>query len=49
MFKQRGILDYCPLCGAMLENSLMETRHRHDKTHHPEYCLLQTGGEEDVE
>ncbi len=49
MFKQLGILDYCPLCGVLLENHLTETRRRHDKEHHPEYLQLQNGGEDDVE
>jgi|SaaInlStandDraft_2_1057019.scaffolds.fasta_scaffold303759_1 hypothetical protein len=49
MFKQQRILDYCPLCGAMLENHLIDTRRRHDREHHPEHHQLQTGGKDDVE
>ena len=49
MFKQRGILDYCPICGTLLDDDFIGTRHRHDKEHHPEYLQLQNGGEDDVE
>ena len=48
MFKQRGILDYCPICGAMLNDDLIETRCRHDEQEHPE-CVKIQRGKDDVE
>lgn len=49
MFRQRSILDYCPIGGKISEDDKIETYHNHDGKEHPDYVKTQKGGKDDVE